>query len=253
MTMQNKYYRLADVVFEIICREPMEEAEGLKAFQISQGESDYQIYIENALETEVTPDCHGYAAMNRQETRISLRINRRKLKKLSDWQVFVMLPLVSLLLEKGILVLHASHIHHEGKAILFTGDCGVGKSTQADLWEKYRNAEIINGDRTLLYLRDGKAYAAGHFHCGTSGIRKNKTAPIKGVVLLGQGTKNQVTNPGYLVLFQRILSQCAYDVKRSEDVKMATALVADMINTVKMIEYHCRKDYSAVEELERYL
>ncbi|WP_370839368.1 hypothetical protein [Intestinibacter bartlettii] len=33
------------------------------------------------------------------------------------------------------------------KGILFSAPSGTGKSTQADLWEKYENAEIINGDR----------------------------------------------------------------------------------------------------------
>ena len=47
-------------------------------------------------------------------------------------------------------VLHSSYIVYHDQAILFTAPSGVGKSTQASLWQKYRNIKIINGDRTLI-------------------------------------------------------------------------------------------------------
>lgn len=226
------------------------ETEALKAFQIGKRTPDFRLYIDFAKDAEETNDAHGYARIRRNENEIWLSINKNWMKTVSDWQIFVMLPLVGLLLERGILVLHSSYVIHEGKAILFSGDCGCGKSTQASLWEQNRQAEIINGDRSLVYCKEGKAYVGGHFHCGTSGIRKNKSAELKAIVLLSQSLENEVSVPKGIESFQKILSQCAYDVEKREEIEMATRLVAQLVQNARVLKLSCRKDISAVEALE---
>ena len=52
-------------------------------------------------------------------------------------------------------VLHCAYITHEGKAILFSAPSETGKTTQGNLWEKYRGAKTVNGDRALLQKVDG--------------------------------------------------------------------------------------------------
>lgn len=214
---------------------------------------DYRVYIDCAEDAEETNDAYGYASIRRNEDKIWLSINKSRMKTVSDWQVFVILPLIRLLLERGILVLHSSYVIHDGKAILFSGDCGCGKSTQASLWEQNRQAEIINGDRSLVYCRDGKVYAGGHFHCGTSGIRKNKSAELKAIVMLSQGLENEVVVPKGVESFREILSQCAYDVEKREEIEMVTQLVAQLVQNARILKLSCRKDHSAVEMLENVI
>ena len=253
MTTQSKYYCLADTVFYMESRCVVVETEALKPFQIEEVTPDYRLYIDFAEDAEETNDAYGYASIRRNEDKIWLSINKSRMKTVSDWQVFVILPLIRLLLERGILVLHSSYVIHDGKAILFSGDCGCGKSTQASLWEQNRQAEIINGDRSLVYCRDGKVYAGGHFHCGTSGIRKNKSAELKAIVLLSQSLENEVSFPKGVESFQKILSQCAYDVEKLEEIEMVTQLVAQLVQNAKVLKLSCRKDHSAVEALENVI
>ena len=250
MTTQSKYYCLAETVFCMESRCLLVESEALKDFQIEARMPHYRLYIDFAKDAEETDDAHGYASIRRNENEIWLSINKNRMTTVSDWQIFVMLPLVRLLLERGILVLHSSYIIHEGKAILFSGPCECGKSTQASLWEQNRQAEIINGDRSLVYCRDGKVYAGGHYHCGTSGIRKNKSAELKAIVLLSQSLENQVSVPKGIESFREILSQCAYDVEKREEIEMATQLVAQLVPNARILKLSCRKDISAVEALE---
>ena len=47
-------------------------------------------------------------------------------------------------------ILHSSFISWQNNGILFTAPSGTGKSTQADLWKKYEDADIYNGDRTII-------------------------------------------------------------------------------------------------------
>ena len=54
------------------------------------------------------------------------------------------------------LLLHASLIDYGGSGILFVGNSGVGKTTQAELWQQHLGAEILNGDKALVRLLDGQ-------------------------------------------------------------------------------------------------
>ena len=86
-----------------------------------------------------------------------------------------------LLIENNGIVLHASYIEWNNKAILFTAPSGNGKSTQADLWASHRQAEIINGDRAVIRIIDGKIFADGIPFSGSSTYCKNRTLPLAAI------------------------------------------------------------------------
>ena len=98
--------------------------------------------------------------------------------------------LETLLLQHEGLLLHASLIKYQGRAIAFTGPSGVGKSTQANIWQQHLAAEIINGDRAALRHTTDGWMAYGSPYAGTSGIYKNESAPLAAIVCLQQATEN---------------------------------------------------------------
>ena len=72
--------------------------------------------------------------------------------------------------DAGMLVLHSSYIvTRTGEGILFSGPSGIGKSTQAALWERFAGARTINGDRGLVC--PAARTVSGIFYAGTSGGR----------------------------------------------------------------------------------
>lgn len=68
----------------------------------------------------------------------------------------------NILLTKGVLHLHSSFVLHQGKALLFTGPSGIGKTTQAELWRDYQGSMIVNGDACLMRKIEG-AYFRYHY------------------------------------------------------------------------------------------
>lgn len=90
------------------------------------------------------------------------------------------------------LLLHGSLVEWEGEGVVFTGYSGIGKTTQAQLWEKYLNAEIINGDKLFLRILDNRAYAYGIPWKGSSPYCRNRKVPLKGIVVLGQAQENSI-------------------------------------------------------------
>ena len=75
--------------------------------------------------------------------------------------VFSLIGIEELVAESNGCVLHSSFVAKDDKAILSTGPCSIGKSTQAGLWKKYADALIINGDKTLIFEKDGELFASG--------------------------------------------------------------------------------------------
>ena len=45
--------------------------------------------------------------------------------------------------QRHILYLHSSLIDYQGHGLMFLGPSGIGKTTQAELWNQYRDALII--------------------------------------------------------------------------------------------------------------
>ena len=148
----------------------------------------------------------------------------------------------------GMLVLHSAYIvTSAGEAILFSGPSGIGKSTQAALWERCAGARVVNGDRALVDV--GKKTANGIFYAGTSGISENVTAPVRAIVLLGQGSENRVFVPSPQAAFAGVLSQCAYYEWDARSAEQMTACAARLVSDVPVLRMDCLPDATAVEAL----
>lgn len=98
----------------------------------------------------------------------------------------------TLFLQFQALILHASFIRWKNQGILFTAPSGTGKSTQAEMWKEYENAEIINGDRAGLRLKNGNWSAYGLPYAGSSGIYRNESAPVKAIIVLRKAKDNHI-------------------------------------------------------------
>lgn len=88
---------------------------------------------------------------------------------------------------------HSSFIKWQGKGVIFTGYSGAGKTTQAELWAKHADAQIINGDKTFIREIEGSFFAYGLPWKGSSEYCLNEKAPLCGVVVVRQSDVNRIT------------------------------------------------------------
>lgn len=92
------------------------------------------------------------------------------------------------LLRHGGMMLHASAVVVDGYAYLFSGPCGMGKSTHTAMYKNaWPGAVIINDDKPALRRIDGTWYAFGTPWCGKDGINVNTSAPLAGICFLHRG------------------------------------------------------------------
>ena len=158
-----------------------------------------------------------------------------------------------LVAQAGGFVFHCSYIQWQGAAILFTAPSGTGKSTQADLWQKLRGAEIVNGDRAVVRVADGGIFAAGIPFAGSSQICKNHTLPLTAIVYLGQAPQTTIRQLRGAEAFRRVWEGISVNVWDKADVGCVMDTVQQVVQEVPVYHLDCTPDESAVMALEKIL
>ena len=149
-------------------------------------------------------------------------------------------------------VFHCSCIDHEGKAILFTAPSQTGKSTQAELWNKYRGSEIINGDRIAIRLVNGVLMAEGIPFAGSSQYCKNRSLPIEAIVYLAQAHDTSIRKLRGYEAFSRIWEGISVNVWDKEDMERVSHVVQKAAE-LPVFYLSCTPDESAVVALHEIL
>ncbi len=175
------------------------------------------------------------------------------LQPLSVSYLLSVLGLHHKLLDGDALLLHASYLEVQGSGILFLGPSGVGKSTQARLWEEQGYGQILNGDRVLLRKREGRWFAHGYPCCGSSRISVNKSLPLRAIVLLEQGEKNLIQDLRDAQKLLALSSGAQFYSWASEEVQKVFSLGEALAGAVPMIKLCCTPEQEAVSCLQNYL
>ena len=98
------------------------------------------------------------------------------------------------LLDRDTLMFHGSTVAVDGKAYLFTGPCGTGKSTHTRLWRELfgQRAIMVNDDMPFLQVTAEGVLAYGSPWNGKHGLSANVCVPLQGICFLQRGTENQI-------------------------------------------------------------
>ena len=174
-------------------------------------------------------------------------------EKCDIYDVFSMIGFEYLLFLNKAMILHSSFISYDGNGILFTAPSQTGKSTQADLWEKYQGAEIINGDRAGIKKEDGVFYGYGLPYAGSSKIYKNKREAIKAIIVLRQGKENKIRRLKSIEAFKYLYSEMMVNTWNEEFINGISDMIMDLISKVPIYMMECLPDESAVNLLKKEL
>lgn len=151
------------------------------------------------------------------------------------------------------VVFHCSYIEHKGKAILFTAPSETGKSTQADLWQQYRGAYIVNGDRAAIREINGQLFAGGIPFSGSSTHCNNRTLPLAAIVYLGQASVTTIRRMSGYQAFARVWEGISINTWDKDDMYKASALVKKIVENTPVFHMPCTPDEDAVTVLEKAL
>ena len=106
----------------------------------------------------------------------------------SGWQFYVAL------MRRGGMMLHSSAVVLDGKAYLFSGPSGMGKSTHTRLWQKeFPGAIVINDDKPAIRITGNEAFIYGTPWSGKTELNINIKKPLKAIVFIERGSENTIT------------------------------------------------------------
>lgn len=245
---QPVYYYHIDIVDEI----------SITHKQFTVNKPTIKVHIDNELETRylnLPGDTNIYAKceeIDNQHTKILFHKNYLNLICFDT--IFSSLFLLERrMYQYNHYILHSSYIVYHHQAILFTAPSGTGKSTQASLWEKYRNIKIINGDRTLLTKEENRYYANGWPVCGSSEICHNQSYPIMAIVMLDQGPTNEIKQLSYFDKTKRLVKEITVNFHNQNYVNRYFEFIDQLINNIPIIHLSCTISEDAVNCLDNYL
>lgn len=84
------------------------------------------------------------------------------------------------------VTLHGACISYKGKGYLFTAASGTGKSTHIGLWKQYigEEVDIINGDKPIFHIEEGKITAYDTPWCGKEGWNRKHSAEMAAICFI---------------------------------------------------------------------
>ena len=143
---------------------------------------------------------------------------------------------------------HASTVLNDGKAFLFMGKSGTGKSTHSALWLRHiEGTELLNDDNPIVRIIDGKALVYGSPWSGKTPCYRNENAPLARMVRLKQAPQNRFAAKEDIEAFRLLLPGCS--VLRQDKIlheALCMTLVA-LVQTVCVGEMECLPDKEAAE------
>lgn len=164
----------------------------------------------------------------------------------------------AILREKAVSV-HASAVYGNGKAYLFMGKSGTGKSTHSALWMScFEDFDLLNDDNPVLRLEYGQVWAYGTPWSGKTPCYKNIGVPVGGVIRLKQAPFNRFLHEKDANAFIILLPACSVIHKDVYLSGLLCDLLAQMAEGIPVGLLECLPDKEAallcrreIENIER--
>ena len=150
------------------------------------------------------------------------------------------------ILPHGGISIHASAVTLDGRAYLFLGKSGTGKSTHASLWQRhFKGCELLNDDNPVIRVCGNDTYVYGTPWSGKTPCYRNLCYPLGGIARLQQAPSNSFVRNDEADAFATLLPGCS--AIRS-DHTMSNALydtLAHIAATVPVGHLRCLPDTEA--------
>ena len=226
--------------------------------ELVAGRMDIQVFENNGLESRligIKGRAEPYACYRETSERSAeVHLAAERIRDLNIDPVFTsLLALERRLAARGGMVLHCAFVEHRGEAILFSAPSETGKTTQANLWAKYRGSETVNGDRALLQSVDGRWTARGWPVCGTSEVCHDRDVPVRAVVMLSQGKTDTVSPLRPMQAFSQLYSQITVNTWNKGFVQDNMERIGALTAAVPVYHLSCTISEEAVRCLESAL
>lgn len=152
--------------------------------------------------------------------------------------------------QRNILYLHSSLIDYQGKGLMFLGPSGIGKTTQAELWNQYRDALIINGDVVFVQETPEAFLGWGTPWHGSSPYCENTNVPVHAMIVLKQAPENSIRELTGFEKVTAVSTSVFYPRWLENGMKLCLETLDHLLTKIPVYELSCRPDQDAVKLTE---
>ena len=144
------------------------------------------------------------------------------------------------------MMLHSSALIVDGRAYLFSGQCGIGKSTHAAYWRELlgERAVTLNDDKPAIRIIEGVPTAFGTPWSGKNDISVNAGAPVGGICFISRGSENAITRLSPALAAARIIDQ-SNKAQSEAQWERVLSVVDRIVASVPVYLLKCINDVSA--------
>lgn len=146
---------------------------------------------------------------------------------------------------------HSSLIDYRGHGLMFLGPSGIGKTTQAELWNQYRDALIINGDIVFVQETDKSFLGWGTPWHGSSPYCENTNVPVEALIVLKQTPENSIRKLEGFEKVTAVSNSVFYPRWLENGMELCLETLDHLLSKIPVYELSCRPDEEAVELTEK--
>lgn len=157
------------------------------------------------------------------------------------------------IIERDGFSIHAAAINYNGSGILFTAPSGTGKSTQAKLWQRYKQVEILNDDRPVIRRSDGQWNVYGTPWSGSNLQILNKNVHLSAIIAIRQSTENAIRRLNFKEAVAYIMPRCFLPYFDEKLMDTAIKHIVSVIKNTPVYLLSCKPDEEAVELVSKCL
>ena len=275
--MEKRTYRVADHIFsvcgDLLCRE-ISRIEGFTPFEEHSDEESFRFLYSNSLPDSFSPqysfeyeDVHGEFGTTAEGFYLKLKPEKEgplflwcslefpqvylhgnlslRLFRFALWIGYGLMTF-----DKGTIAIHSSCIVFDGKAALFLGESGTGKSTHTRLWrENIKGASLLNDDSPIVRVqKDGSVWVYGSPWSGKTPCYKQEKYPLCGCVRLSQAPYNKIHKLHILKAYAALHPSCppefAYDERIYSHI---SSTLGALLKSVSCWHLECLPDAEAAQ------
>lgn len=220
-------------------------AKGFTHMDIFRNEEGY--YIEMTLPG--SNDINLYLKINYELNNATICLQGDTIHKWYGFTSGMMFCYMIATAKNRTVMTHTSSIIHNGKAFLFQGKSGTGKSTHSRMWlENIENTRLLNDDHPIIKVNDkGEVIAYGSPWSGKTPCYKNESAPIGGIIRIRRAKINSIRHLSNIEAYASLtttFSNMAW-IESIADIRDKT--IQEIISKVKCWELSCLPDKEAAE------
>lgn len=146
-----------------------------------------------------------------------------------------------------VVLIHSSVVVHHGRAVLFLGESGTGKSTHTRLWiEHIPDAHLLNDDSPAVAIENGVPMVYGSPWSGKTHCYHTDRFPLAAAVRLSQAPHNKIRRLSTLEAFTAL--QPSFPPALMHDERLADKfipMIGDILSSVPVFHLECLPDTDA--------